>query len=69
MEYTMNELVKLNSTPLWKHHIILPSVCYSPTTLFKLHATGRCDLNGRYYVAIRANRIVNYDMKRTYNLF
>ena len=45
------------------------TVCYSPTTLFKLHATGRCDLNGRYYVAIRANRIVNDDMKRTYNLF
>ena len=24
MEYTMNELVKLNSTSLWKHRIILP---------------------------------------------
>ncbi len=65
--YTYEELQKMNYTQ-WNHRIILPTHTRAGQR-FKLYATGRADLNGRYYVAIRENRVITHRIKEIYNLF
>lgn len=67
-EYSINQLKKMNSTSIWKYHIILPTH-YSDMQTFKIYATGKADLDGRYYVAIRSNRFITNELKRIYNIF
>ena len=64
--YTYEELRKMNYAQ-WNHRIILPTYTREGQR-FKLYATGRADLNGRYYVAIRENRVITHRMKEIYNL-
>lgn len=66
--YTYDELKKMNDTVQWNHRIVLPTY-YRSGQRFHLYATGRADLNGRYYVAIREDRVITSRIKEIYNLF
>ena len=69
--YNMYDSVTIaskNNTALWnqtiKYHVDHPK-----DTLYRLHATGECTMNGRTYLALPADLDVsNRDVKKKYNL-
>lgn len=68
--YDSVTIASKNSTALWNHtityHADHPK---DSTTLYRLHATGECTLNGRTYVALPVHvDVSNRDVKRKYNL-
>ena len=67
-DYTLQELQIMNSGSKWNNRILLPSAVYNPNKKFKIYATWKGDLDGRYWQAIRADRIINGEVKRIYNL-
>ena len=59
-----------NNTTLWnqtiQYHADHPK---NTTTLYRLHATGGCTLNGRVYVALPTDVDVSHrDARKRYNL-
>ena len=59
-----------NNTDIWnqtiKYHADHPK---DTTTMYRLHATGACDLNGRTYLALPAYvDVSSWDAKKKYNL-
>ena len=67
-EFTYVQLEIMNSSSKWKNRILLPSVEYNPNKKFKIYATWKADLDGRYWQAIRAGRTSTDEIKRIYNL-
>ena len=68
--YDSVTIASKNNTPLWnrtiQYHADHPK---DTTTLYRLHATGECTLNGRTYVALPAHvDVSNRDVKMKYNL-
>ena len=66
--YTLQELKRMNCTTHKPDRIVLPYVSYSPDTKFQIYPTWNADLHGRYYAAIRADRIITSTLKEKYNL-
>lgn len=66
--YTLQELKQMNSSTYNPDRIRLPHVSYSQDTKFQIYPTWNADLNGRYYAAIRADRIITSTLKEKYNL-
>jgi hypothetical protein len=67
-DFTLQQLQSMNSTSKWNNRILLPNIAYDPNKKFKIHATWKADLNGRYWQAIRVERIITNEVKKIYNL-
>ena len=67
-EFTYAQLEIMNSSRKWRNRILLPCGEYNPNKKFKIYATWKADLDGRYWQAIRAGRTINAEVKRIYNI-
>ena len=66
--YTLQQLRIMNSSSKWNDRILLPRSIYDPNKKFKIYATWKADLDGRYWQAIRSERNITNEVKRIYNL-
>ena len=66
--YTIQQLQKMNATFKWNNRIILPSIIYQEYKLYNIYPTGKADLDGRYWVAIRSEREITSYIKQIYNI-
>ena len=66
--YTLQQLRIMNSSSKWNDRILLPGSAYDPNKKFKIYATWKADLGGRYWQAIRSERNITNEVKRIYNL-
>jgi hypothetical protein len=67
-EFTLQQLQTMNAASNWNNRILLPIRVYDPNKKFKIHATWKADLEGRYWQAIRAERTITNKVKQIYNL-
>jgi hypothetical protein len=66
--YTLQQLQTMNAASNWDNRILLPRGVYDPNKKFKIHATWKADLDGRYWQAIRAEITITNEVKQIYNL-
>ena len=68
-KYNINDIKEMNKNYPWSSQKIeVKTISNNTNTKFILHATGEADVDGRKYIALPSNIIIDSDIKKKYNL-
>tara|TARA_B100001093_G_C26293955_1_gene786457 strand:+ start:370 stop:594 length:225 start_codon:yes stop_codon:yes gene_type:complete len=65
--FTKEQINSMNLSSTWRHTLSIPNQ-KSESRLYKLHATGDADLNGRKYISLPADMEITKEVKERYNI-
>jgi hypothetical protein len=65
--YTKEQIHSMNFSSTWRGTLSTPGQ-KSESGLYKLHATGDADLNGRKYIYLPADMEITKEVKERYNI-